>query len=246
MSVKIWLAAVLAGLFILAVILVHQIPSGSSLSTALAATAAKTPPEVSGKAATASVPDDRNAAPVAGGLRTMAVVLYFARPDGQGLAPQTRTIFQTAALLGQMKQTVVALIDGPGEGSLLLPVLPGGVSLLDIYVDGDGTAYLDFGRDLIRRLQPGLSGEILATGALISTLTANFPMIRRLKILVMGEEIRTLGGHLDLDDPLLPDPSLIRPLEPEPEEGEDGLDPENQEPAPDPTWSGRGGEDAAS
>lgn len=150
------------------------------------------------------------------GLRTVDVVLYFSRPDALGLAPETRPIYLTNELLDRIKQAVAALIAGPAQGSPLLPVLPAGTPLLDVYLDGDGTLYLDLGQALVRNLLPGTTSELFAVMSLADTLVANFPEVKQVQILVEGEEVRTLSGHLDLAYPIKADPSLILPPEVKP------------------------------
>ncbi|MCZ6833727.1 MAG: GerMN domain-containing protein [Acidobacteria bacterium] len=147
------------------------------------------------------------------GLRTVDVILYFSRPDALGLAPEARPIYLTNALLDRIKQTVVALIAGPAQASPLVPILPAGTPLLDLFLDSHGTLYLDLGQAVVRNLLPGTSSELLAVMGITDTLVANFPEVKQVQILVDGEEVRTLTGHLDLTYPLKADPSLILPPE---------------------------------
>ena len=160
------------------------------------------------------------------GLRTTEVVLYFSRPDGLGLAPERVRIFQTELLLDRIKQLAAALIRGPSSVSRLLPVLPPVTPLRDLFLEPDGTLYLDLGQELVRDLPRGTASERLAVGSLVNTLAMNFPEVRRVRILVEGEEVKTLGGHLDLSYPLEPDLSLIIPEEalPFPRDEPDFLD----------------------
>lgn len=144
-------------------------------------------------------------------LRTLTVDLFFVRPDGQGLSPVSTEIFATAALLDRLKQTVSALTRGPGPDSPLDPVLPVGTSLRDLYLDKGGILYVDFGQELISTWPSGSAAEVLAAGALANTLIVNFAEVRKVRILVAGEEIRTLGGHLDLTLPLTAEPGLVMP-----------------------------------
>lgn len=155
------------------------------------------------------------------GLRTVDIIIYFSRPDALGLAPEVRPIYLTNELPDRIKQAVVALIAGPAQNSPLLPVLPAGTPLLDLFLDSHGTLYLDLGQALVRNLLPGTTSELLAVMGITNTLVANFPEVKEVQILVDGEEVRTLTGHLDLAYPLKPDPSLILPPEvlPFPEKG---------------------------
>ena len=165
----------------------------------------------------AVTPDPAGALPPgeqdAEGLRTVDVILYFSRPDALGLAPEVRPIYLTNELLDRIKQTVVALIAGPAQDSPLVPILPAGTPLLDLFLDSHGTLYLDLGQAVVRNLLPGTSSELLAVMGITDTLVANFPEVKQVQILVDGEEVRTLTGHLDLTYPLKADPSLILPPE---------------------------------
>lgn len=149
----------------------------------------------------------------AAGLRTQEVTLYFTRPDALGLAPETRAIFETTELLDRIKQVVGALIAGPASDSPLLPVLPAGTPLRGLFLGDDGTLYLDLGQRLVRNLFPGTRSELLAVTSLANTLSANFAEVRRVQILVEGEQVHTLTGHLDLTAPVAPDLSLNLPPE---------------------------------
>ncbi|MFQ5671157.1 MAG: GerMN domain-containing protein [Acidobacteriota bacterium] len=178
---------------------------------------------------------DGNAGSNPEGLRTLDVILYFLNPDGLSLAPEPRTIFDTAALLDRMKQTVVEVIRGPVADPRLFPALPPATSVRDLYLDASGTVYLDLDQELVRGLPPGATSEKLAVASLVNTLSENFPQVNRLRLLVGGEEVNTLGGHLDLTRSFKADDSLISPLPTVSEEdGLDGESPEREAPAQPP------------
>jgi len=44
--------------------------------------------------------------------------------------------------------------------------------------------------------------ELLTVQALANTLAANFPHIRQIRILIEGEPVQTLKGHVDLRGPI--------------------------------------------
>jgi len=97
---------------------------------------------------------------------------------------------------------LLELIKGPG--SELVSPLPPGIQLRQLYIDGQGIAYVDFGPAL-RDLHPGGSrAELLAVYSIVDTLAYNFDQVKRVKILIEGSEIETLAGHIDLRRPLKP------------------------------------------
>jgi hypothetical protein len=56
-----------------------------------------------------------------------------------------------------------------------------------------------------KRWETGSSEEVGATQSLVLTVTKNLPAVSRVILLVGGEPVETLAGHVDLTHPLLPD-----------------------------------------
>lgn len=57
----------------------------------------------------------------------------------------------------------------------------------------------------------GSQAELLFLQSMVHTLTTHFDGVDRVKFLVNGGEVSTLGGHIDLSKPLLPDSTLPQP-----------------------------------
>ncbi len=55
----------------------------------------------------------------------------------------------------------------------------------------------------------GSSSEIGAIYSLVNMLAFNFKAVKKVSILIDGGERETLGGHIDLSRPLVPQFSLI-------------------------------------
>jgi sporulation and spore germination protein len=85
--------------------------------------------------------------------------------------------------------------------------LPAEASLLAFYLQPDGTAIADFSDEISSGMPSGILSEQLAVESIALTLGGNVPGIKQLKILVHGQEVDTLAGHLDLYG-LFPVPSL--------------------------------------
>lgn len=135
------------------------------------------------------------------------VTLYFLRGDGEALMPESRRVFRTTTVNDRARQAVQALIDGPEGG--LLPSLPPGTQLLELFVATDGTAYVDFGPELLLGIGKSTSDAVYAIYSIVDTLAENFDEIQRVKILVEGDEAEDVGGHFDLSRPILPEMSLV-------------------------------------
>jgi len=148
----------------------------------------------------------RNPAPTEEGNQR-EVTLFFLSSDGEDLAPEPRKIFLTSSVTDQARQVIKELIDGPQ--SALLPTLPASAELREVYLASDHTAYVDFSRAFVDKHPGGSSAEIATVFSLVDTLAYNFPEIRRVKILVEGEERPTLKEHLDLSRAYVADMSLV-------------------------------------
>jgi spore germination protein GerM len=135
------------------------------------------------------------------------VTLFFQLPDGESLQGETRRIFLTETVTDQARQTVKELIEGPRTD--LVATFPQGAEVREVFLTQDGTAYVDFSQSLVDLHPGGSSGEIDTVFSLVDTLTFNFPEIKRVKILVEGEERATLKEHLDLTRPYVADMSLV-------------------------------------
>lgn len=94
------------------------------------------------------------------------------------------------------KQVLNTLLAGPVDTELR--TVPSDAVLLAFYLLPDGTAIADFSEALGTSTPSGIVSEQMAVDSITRTLEANVPQVRWLKILIHGQEIDTLAGHLDL------------------------------------------------
>lgn len=135
---------------------------------------------------------------------TIRVVLYFGDKNGY-LAAEQRTIPRTAAIA---RATLQELVKGPSAGSGLLPTLPAGTTLRDIKIQ-DGLATVDFSKELKSGHKGGSAGETVAVYSIVNTLS-QFPTVQKVQILIDGQKVETLAGHMDLSSPLERSSSILR------------------------------------
>jgi hypothetical protein len=125
------------------------------------------------------------------------VKLFFASASNTGaLDPVEIELPLSADPIQRSRQLVDALIQSPPSAAQR--TLPADASLLAFYLLPDGTAIADFSDSLSTGTPSGLLSEQLAVNSIVQTLAASVPQIRRLKILLHGQEVDTLSGHLDL------------------------------------------------
>ncbi|MCL6481572.1 MAG: GerMN domain-containing protein [Firmicutes bacterium] len=127
------------------------------------------------------------------------VRLYWAAPEDEGrgrLAPVEIQLPLAEDPEQRARQVLNALIvDAPSPQHRTLPLE---LTLLAFYLLPDGSAVADFSHDLATATPSGILSEQMAVDSIARTLEANLPAVRRLKILIQGQEQETLAGHLDL------------------------------------------------
>jgi len=139
------------------------------------------------------------------------VLLYFAVPEAVFLEAEGREIADCQVEEDCLRSTVQALIDGP-QGNLV-PVLPPQTILRHLTVEGD-LVIVDFSKDFVNSHPGGSLSELLTVYSLVDSLAVNYPYVRQLRILVDGEPLQTIKGHVDLRSPVSADFSFTRSAEP--------------------------------
>jgi len=112
------------------------------------------------------------------------------------LAPVTVDLPLSNDPVLRSKQVLNTLLAGPVDAELR--TLPPDALLLAFYLLPDGTAIADFSEALATSIPSGIASEQLAVNSITRTLEANVPQVQRLKILIHGQEVEALAGHLDL------------------------------------------------
>ena len=110
---------------------------------------------------------------------------------------------------GGPAEALAALIAGPpaGAGGGLTPPLPADTRVLGLTVKA-GLATVNFSRE-ITRLGAGARGEALALAAIANTLT-EFEGIQQVQLLVEGQRVESIGGHIDASGPLSRNMQVVR------------------------------------
>ena len=138
---------------------------------------------------------------------TLKVSVFFVRPSDGLLAPEEREIPASGSLVQETEAFIAELIKGPAGD--LAAAVPPETKLGRVYITKEGTAYVDFSRELVENHPSGTSAELSTVYAVVDGLAFNFQAIKKVFILVDGEERETLAGHIGLDRPFSPDYSLI-------------------------------------
>jgi len=135
-----------------------------------------------------------------------AITLYFPADDGSGLVTETRQMLWAVADTDRIRQIVLALVEGPTKTHNR--PLPPSTDIRAVFLTNDGTVYLDFSNDMLKGFAPGIQSETLTVYSIVDSLAANVPAVKKVKILLQGQEVETLDGHIDLTGFFVPDTNL--------------------------------------
>ena len=101
----------------------------------------------------------------------------------------------------RLKQIVNALVNESADP--LRNAIPTGTLLHQVYLDDRSTAYLDFSHHLSDSHIGGTTAELLTVSVILQTIQTNFPeKITKVQILIEGQEVDTIAGHIDISQPL--------------------------------------------
>ena len=128
--------------------------------------------------------------------KAQAQLFWISASNPSTLETETVSLALSADPVQRSRQLVNALILSPPTPQQR--TLPADTALLDFYLLPDGTAIADFADTLSTGTPSGIMSEQLAVDSIVKTLGASVPQIRRLKILLHGQEADTLAGHVDL------------------------------------------------
>jgi hypothetical protein len=154
-----------------------------------------------------AAPDASGTEAVAEAHRTISVKLFFSAAASQGLVMEDREVAFSTDLALQLRAVLEELVRGPQSD--LLPTFAPDTKVLDVFVTARGVAYVDFSSEATKGHAGGSDEELRSVYSVVNTVTANFPAIHRVQILVDDRPAVTLAGHVDLSRPLPQDMTLL-------------------------------------
>jgi spore germination protein GerM len=137
-----------------------------------------------------------------------AAHLYFSDRDNYYLMSEQRVVIHAGDPVGYARSIVEALIKGPQNS--LVRTIAADTELRAIYIIRDGTCYVDLAQAAGTHHPGGCNSELLTIYSVVNSLILNVPEIKRVKLLIDGNEAQTLAGHIDLEFPFDANMLLIR------------------------------------
>jgi spore germination protein GerM len=134
--------------------------------------------------------------------------LYFADRNNSFLRSEQRVMHHPDDPVDFGRAIVAALIKGPQKG--LVRTIPVGTELSALFIDANNVCYVDLSETVKIGHPGGCNSEMLTIYSVVNSLILNVPEIKRVKILIDGNEAPTLAGHINLQFPLKAYMLLIR------------------------------------
>jgi len=128
------------------------------------------------------------------------VKLFFVNDEGY-LDSEDREIVLGKTVIEDAKSCIYELIKGT-KNEKLISTIPPATVLRELYIDDNKCAYVDFNKNLIDAHIGGTVGELNTIYSISNTLITNFDQISSVKILVEGQEVSTISGHIDISKPI--------------------------------------------
>jgi spore germination protein GerM len=125
------------------------------------------------------------------------IKIYFPNENANYLQIEERELAQDSDLYYHIFEELKA---GP-EDSELGETIPAGSQLLDYKIE-EKLIILNFNREFRDNHWGGSTGELMTVYSIVNSYT-DLDQIESVRILIEGEEVESLVGHLDLSQPLM-------------------------------------------
>lgn len=164
---------------------------------------------------------DAPAAPVAPGapdapaaVPRIKATLYFASEDGLRLVPVQNEVALAEGVVAQARSIVEAQLAAHAPAPLV-STIPAGATLRGIFVSQRNEAFVDLDPSIRTAHPGGTLHELMTVYTIVNALLTNLPNLQDVQILIGGQEVDTLAGHVDLRRPLRKNVGLINEKPPE-------------------------------
>jgi len=157
--------------------------------------------------AAAAPPPPADTAPA---VPRIKATLFFASEDGQRLVATEREVALGEGVVAQARSILEAQLSAEAPAPLV-STIPKGTALRGIFVSQRNEVFVDL-EPSIRTAHPGGSfQELMTVYTIVNALLTNLPTLQEVQILIGGQEVDTLAGHVDLRRPLRKNEGLMSP-----------------------------------
>ena len=143
------------------------------------------------------------------------VTLFFPSSEDGQLRPEERDVAKPSDAVGFVRQLMREEAAGPKTPGLVA-ALPPKFQLRNAFVPGEGLVVADFDVDPAWAKAAGSDEEQAAVAGIVNTILQNLAQSDRVKILVNGNTVETLAGHVDISRALPAMKEVVGPAGPAP------------------------------
>lgn len=159
------------------------------------------------------VASDAGAAPT---VPRIKATLYFASEDGRWLVPTEHEVPLADGAVAQARSILNAQLTAVAPEPLVTTI-PEGTALRGVFVSQRNEVFVDLESSIQSAHGGGSFRELMTVYTIVNVLLTNLPMLQEVQILINGQEVDTLAGHVDLRRPLRKNEGLIRSAVPPPQ-----------------------------
>jgi hypothetical protein len=181
---------------------------GVLLFTALSRLLTTPAPSTTASDAPEAPPAPGTPAPPEKAVPRIKATLFFASEDGLRLVPTEAEVPLAEGVVAQARSIVEAQL-ATAAPPPLASTIPQGSTLRGIFISQRNEAFVDLD-PAIRSAHPGGTlQELMTVYTIVNALLTNLPTLQEVQILIGGQEVDTLAGHVDLRRPLRKNEGLI-------------------------------------
>ena len=140
-------------------------------------------------------------------MEKISFVVYRPDKDGEWLHAEKHEL-EIKKDSDKLKAALDTLVEKKPAGDKLVNIFPEKTKVLSVKTVG-GTAEVNLSKDILQGNSGGSLSEMMLVTSIVNTAT-EFPGISKVQILVDGKKIESIGGHMDVLDPLQRNESLIK------------------------------------
>ena len=153
-------------------------------------------------------------AAVAPAVPKIKATLYFGSEDGLRLVPTESEVPLAEGVVAQARAIVEAQLAAAAPAPLV-STIPQGAALRGVFVSQRNEAFIDLDPSIRKTHPGGTLQELMTVYTIVNALLTNLPTLQEVQILIGGQEVDTLAGHVDLRRPLRKNEGLIHDKPPE-------------------------------
>lgn len=154
-------------------------------------------------------PDPGDDPPPGDGAGTDQVTAWFARETPSGVWLEPETVHLADETVQVLRAAVEAIVSGQSVNPGLTTLVPAGVEVLDVRIE-EGVAVVDLSGEVAQA--SGGSAEELAFAQQLAQTATQFEAADAVRLLVDGQPVDELWGHLDWSKPITADPQALAPI----------------------------------